>query len=191
MLKDFSHQICIVLERSGYLIDLEPRIPGVSALAYIWSRAPKGMGFARVDDYILIVDGEYPPYLTEGGFREAYGAFSAFANQTYRVPHSLRMRIPNLAIVALSKKSFTPEILRFTRFTSLNPWYGGETGQVILVELENETEITLSLKSASRYPVPGALPLGHAQELIRAACQSVWKAERAAPASTPTSTTSR
>jgi hypothetical protein len=178
MLLDFVRQICSELERSGYLVEMDPRIPGVSALAYVHSARPQRQGFAKVDDYFLLADGEYPPYLDEAGYREAYRSFSAFANRSYRVPHGLRLRIPNLAIVALSKDAFRPEVLRFARSTSLNPWYGGETGQVMLVELANKAVTALSLKSSGRYPPPGALPLGHAQAVIQSACKAAWRAER-------------
>jgi hypothetical protein len=185
MFLEFTRQICSELERSGYLVEMDPRFPGVSALMYVYSARPERQGFAKVDDYFLIVDGEFPPFVSEEGYREAYRSFSTFANRSYRVPHGLRMRIPNLAIVALSKDAFRPEIQRFARFTSLNPWYGGETGQVILVELANKTVITLSLKSSGRYPTPGAFPLGHAQAVIQNACQFAWRAELDALSSIP------
>jgi hypothetical protein len=185
MLLDFARQICSELERSGYLVEMDPHISGVSALAYVHSVRPKRQAFANVDDYFLIVDGEYPPYLGEAGSREAYRSFSAFVNRSYRVPHGLRMRIPNMALVALSTEAFQPEILRFARFTSLNPWYGGETGQVILVELANKAVVTLTLKSSGRYPTPGALPLGHAQAAITSACGAAWRVMNEAPSTIP------
>jgi hypothetical protein len=185
MLLDFARQICSELERSGYLIEMNPQIPGVSALAYVHSDRPQRQAFANVDEYFLIVDGEYPPHLGEAGYREAYRSFSSFANHSYRVPHGLRLRIPSLAIVALSTEAFQAEILRFARFTSFNPWYGGETGQVILVELSNRAVVTLTLKSSGRYPTPGALPLGHAQTAITTACQAAWRVEHEALATIP------
>jgi hypothetical protein len=174
---DFARQICSELEGSGYLVEMDPQVPSVSALAYVHSARPQRQGFAKVDDYFLIVDGEYPPYLDEAGYRKAYRSFSEFANRSYRVPHSLRMRIPNIAIVALSTEPFQQEIFRFAGNTSLNPWYGGETGQVILVEIAKKAVVALSLESSGRYPVPGALPLGHAQTVILSACQAAWRVQ--------------
>ncbi len=191
MLLDFTREICSELERCGYLVEMDPRMPSVSALAYVHSVRPQRQAFANVDDYFLIVDGEYPPYLSEAGYREAYRSFSAAVNRSYRVPHGLRMRIPNLAIVALSTEAFQPEILRFARFTRLSPWYGGETGQVILVELANKTVITLTLKSSGRYPTPGALPLGHAQATITTACRAAWQVEHETPSTISSVNSSR
>jgi hypothetical protein len=163
-------RISLELQKEGYLVDLHPRIPGVQALLYSCSPNRMRLGAAKVEDHFLFVDWEDAMFARLDHLKEAYRRFSRHVNQGFRTPHVLRVQIPNLAIVAVSQEEFPEEAIQLARTTSLNPWYGGEVGQVILVELEKKQVISLESLGTGRYPRPGAYALGHAANLI----QVVW-----------------
>jgi hypothetical protein len=105
---------------------------------------------------------------------EIYRRFSRFVNQGFRTPHVLRLQIPNIAVVAVSLAEFPEDAVRFVRTTTLNPWYGGEVGQMILVELRNRRVISLDSLYLGRSPRSGAFALGHGLEIIRAITQQIF-----------------
>jgi hypothetical protein len=136
----------------------------------LYARSPGRfrLGFAKVEDHFLFIDWARAAYSRLDLLLSHYQLFSAFANQGFRVPHALRMQIPNLALVAISETGFAPEAVSFARGTYLNPWYGGETGQVVLIDLQQH-QIIHHRKPTSR--TPGAFPLAHAVEVLQTACQ--------------------
>ena len=54
------------------------------------------------------------------------------------MPHALRLLIPNLAIIAISQTEFPDEVIRYAGTTYLDPWYGGEAGQIMLINLHKK-----------------------------------------------------
>jgi hypothetical protein len=156
------------LQEAGYLTESSPNIPGVQGLLYAHLPGPSRIGFAKVEDHFLLIDWGNAVFSHLDLLLKTYQNFSKFVNRNFHVPHALRLCIPNLAVVAISQVEFPAEIIHFARTTYFNPWYGGETGQLILVDLEKKA-VFCHTSSGNRQP--GALPLGHAVEIIQTACQ--------------------
>jgi hypothetical protein len=175
MLDGYIARISAELQQAGYLTDLHPRIPGVQALLYAHSPQRMRLGFARVDDHFLFMDWDNAVFGRLDQLFEIYRRFSAYANRDFRTPHALRLQIPNLAIVAVSQAEFSKEAIHFARTSSLNPWYGGEVGQVILVDIGKKQVTSLVSLGHGRFPRPGAFALGHAAEQIRLASERVFQ----------------
>jgi hypothetical protein len=175
MLDEFIAKVSTELQQEGYLVELSPRIPGVQAWLYARSPHRVRLGVARVEDHFLFVDWDNSVFGRLDQLIEVYRRFSSFVNRGFRTPHVLRMQIPNLAVVAVSQKEFPDDAVRFARTTSLTPWYGGEVGQVILVEIENMQMISLDSLNTGRSPRFGAFALGHAAEIIWAVSLRVFK----------------
>jgi hypothetical protein len=168
------------LQKEGYLVDLHPRIPGVQALLYSCSLNRMRLGAAKVEDHFLFVDWDNAMFARLDHLQEAYRRFSRHVNRGFRTPHVLRVQIPNLTILAVSQAEFPEEAIRYARTTSLNPWYGGEVGQIVLVEIEKKQVISLESLGTGRYPRPGAFALGHAADLIRMVCGRVLSVDHEA-----------
>jgi hypothetical protein len=151
------------LQKSGYLIQSDPKISGVQGLLYAHSPSPARLGFAKVEDHFLFIDWEYAAFSRMNLLLETYKRFSKFVNQGFLVPHALRIRIPNLAVVAVSCTAFPTDIIHFVQNTYLNPWYGGETGQLMLIDLKNKE--VFSHKSP-RFREQGSIPLSHSVDII-------------------------
>lgn len=168
MLLEWIEKTSQNLHGAGYIVDVRPSIPGVPALLYAHSAGRFRLGFAKVEDHFLFVDWDGAAFSRLDLLLSHYQLFSAFSNQGFRVPHALRLQIPNLALVAISEAGFAQDAVNFARGTYLNPWYGGETGQVVLVDLHQGQMI--HHRSPGRR-TPGAYPLVHAVDVLRAACQ--------------------
>lgn len=169
-MENFISLVSSELQQAGCVLESYSPPYGVHALLYTRSARRVQLGFAKVEDHFLFVDWDRSDIRNIPALKTLYAHFSAFANQRFKTPHALRLQIPNLALVAVSRAEFAPEIITFAQSTSLEPWYGGEAGQLILVELERQQVISLASLSSGRHPRPGALPLGHAAQVIRAAC---------------------
>lgn len=151
------------LQEMGYLIQDDPKIPGVQGLLYACSPSPFPIGFAKVEDHFLFIDWEDAAFGRREVLLETYKRFSKFVNQGFKVPHSMRMRIPNLVVAAVSRAEFPMDLIHFVETTYFNPWYGGETGQLILLELKNKTIFS---HHSPRFRQQGSLPLSHSVEII-------------------------
>jgi len=169
-METFISAIASYLQQAGCVLDSYSAPYGVHALLYARSARRVQLGFAKVEDHLLFVDLDRSGIRNIPALKALYAHFSAFANLGFKTPHALRTQIPHLALVAVSRAEFAPEIITFAQSTSLEPWYGGEAGQLILVELKRQQVISLASLSSGRHPRPGALPLGHAAQVIRAAC---------------------
>lgn len=163
MLHESIEKISSNFQQMGYLIQNDPHIPGVQGLLYARSPSPSRQGFAKVEDHFLFIDWENSVFSRLDLLLETHKKFSKFVNQGFRVPHALRMRIPNLAVVAVSLYEFPPDVIQFVRTTYLNPWYGGETGQLMLIDL---TQKKVFCHYLPRFRQQGSLPLSHAVEII-------------------------
>jgi hypothetical protein len=173
-LHTFMLQAARVYQQKGYLVYQPFKIPGLKAYLYVRSTRPIFMGFTRVDDHFLFVDADKSMANSLVLLKEIYRCFSAHINQAYKVPHALRLYIPNLALVALTQTEFPEDMLSFARFSTFNPWYGGEAGQLILLNIVKKEVISLLSHSTGRYPVPGAFPLQHASNDIRQVSSQIF-----------------
>ena len=163
MLTVFIDQISSNLLRLGYITQIEPGIPGIQGLLYAHSPSPFRLGVAKVTDHFLYIDWENASFSRKDMLLEFFKQFSKYVNQGYRVPHALRINIPNLVMIAISENEFTPEIIQFVATTYLTPWYGGETGQLILIELRRKN---IYCHKPPKFKEPGSLPLSHGAEII-------------------------
>ncbi len=174
MLDEYIAKTSKELQQEGYLNEISPRIPGVQALLYAHSPRRVRLGAAKVEDHFLFVDWDNAAFGRLDQLIEIYQRFSRFVNQGFRTPHVLRLQIPNLAVVAVSGTEFPDEAVQFARKTSLNPWYGGEVGQIILIAIEAKQVIALDSSDNGRHPRSGAFALGHAAEMIWAVSQQIF-----------------
>lgn len=147
----------------GYLIQGDPHIPGLQSLLYAHTPLPSRLGFAKVEDHFLFVDWENAVFSRLDLLLESYKEFSRFVNQGFHVPHALRMHIPNLVVVAVSSYEFPTDVIHFVRNNYLNPWYGGETGQLMLIDL---TKKKVFCHISPRFRQQGSLPLCRTVEII-------------------------
>jgi hypothetical protein len=164
---EFIDKISAKLQQTGYVIELDPIMAGVQGLLYACSPAPFQLGFARVEDHFLFLDWENAVFGRLDLLIDVYKNFSKSVNQYFKVPHGLRLRIPNLAVIALSSNEFPEEIIQYTRRNYQNPWYGGECGQIILADTGK--------KKIFHHPRPGVhqsggIPLGHTLDVLLDIC---------------------
>ena len=174
MLDEFINNLSLELQKIGYKVDLSPQIQGVHGLLYSWSPKRFRLGIAKVEDHFLFVDWDAMVIDRLDQLKEIYRHLSRHVNKGFQTPHALRIQIPNLAVIAISQVEFPQEVRAFARTTSLNPWYGGEVGQIILVEVGKKQVTSLRYLWSGRYPRPGAFALGHASSLIRQFCDRAF-----------------
>jgi hypothetical protein len=172
MLTQFISQMCVEWARLGYCVGDPGCVPGVQALLYIFSPQRKRMGFANVEEHFLFVDWENAAFGRIEYLKDFYTNFSKMVNRRFPVAHALRLQIPSLVITAISPDPFPAEAAQFVRCSNLTPWYGGETAQIILVSIRKRQVISQVTSSLRLHPIPGAIPLGHAVNIIRATCQA-------------------
>jgi len=156
------------LQQKGYIIECDPFMPGVQGLLYAHSPVAFHLGFAKVEDHFLFLDWENAIFSRQDLLVSANQSFSKFFNQKFTIPHSLRLRIPNLAVITISQTEFPEETIRFAQTTFFIPWYGGETGQIMLINLEKKTIYYLEL---IRFRQTGSLPLSHTLDVLLHPCQ--------------------
>lgn len=167
--------ISVELQQKGYEINFHPAIPGAPGLLYARSMERISLGFAKVEDHFIFVDWDClePDRLAQ--VKTIYQNFNAYVNQGFKVPHAWRLTIPNMVVIAISQSEFPAEAIAYASNTGLDPWYGGEVGQVMLVDVgEKQIFYLASLNTGGRFPRPGALPLGHASRLIREMCERAF-----------------
>ena len=153
------------LKEMGYLCEKQIAITGLHPLLYAHSPATYKLGFAKVQDYFLFIDWQYSALSKIDMLVEIHKKFSKYVNQFFKVPHSLRMTLPNLAIIAVSEQPFTQEAVNYVNYTYMIPWTGGEAGQFMLVDLEKKVLHVHVEPRMSRQT--GSLPLEHSVQLMR------------------------
>lgn len=153
------------LKELGYLCEKEISIAGIRPLLYAHSPVTYKLGFAKVQDYFLFIDWQYSALCRIDMLEEIHKKFSKYVNQFFKIPRSLRMTLPNLAIIALSEQPFTQQAVNFVNYTYKIPWTGGETGQFMLVDLENNLLHVHVQPRMSRQT--GSLPLENAVYLMK------------------------
>jgi len=170
----FINNVAAALQSEGYLVEANPEVPGVQGLLLARSRRRFRMAFANVEDFFLFVDWGNAAYGRLEHLKDMYQHFSGYANKFFRIPHSLRMHIPNLALVAVAEADFPPEVIQYARRTYLNPWYGGETGQIMLIDAIKQQVICHDPPERRQ---TGAYPLDHAAEVIQEVCRRAFHGE--------------
>jgi len=170
MLDDFITKLAVELQQQGYVIGDPASVPGVQALLYAYAPERQQMAFAKVEEHFLFVDWENEAFSRLDRLIHIADQFSTLINQHFPMPHVLRLQIPNLVVAAVSPDPFLPEVARFARGKNLTPWYGGETRQLMLVSVGKRQVISQVTSGPRLAPIPGAIPLGHASSVIRAAC---------------------
>lgn len=164
----FIENLSAQLQKNGYLTEGSPVIPGVQALLYAYSPEPFRLGFAKVEDHFLFIDWENAVFKRLDLLLLTHQNFSKHVNRNFPMPHALRLLIPNLAIIAISQTEFPDEVIRYAGTTYLDPWYGGEAGQIMLINLHKKE---IFCHSSPGYRRSGALPLSHAVEIIKTVCK--------------------
>jgi hypothetical protein len=162
------------LSIAEYMVENKPNIPGARALLYAHSPRPFRLGFAKVLNHFLFVDWENDHFSRLDMLLNTCQAFSQSVNQGFRVPHGLRMTIPNLAVIAVSINEFPKEVVDEARSKFLNPWYGGETGQIILIDL---THKSVFYRYKTRYREAGIMPPLQANEFIHTICKRYFSSQ--------------
>jgi hypothetical protein len=163
----FIRQITSAYQNAGYLIQDSRQIPGVNADLWVKSARKLRLGFARVWDHNLWINWEGQAEASPQTIRRIYQSFSEKINMDFQVPHALRMTIPNLTLVAYASTPFPADIISFAQEELLHPWYGGEVGQLILVNTANHVVTSLKTLSVAGNPKPGAISLGYAADMVR------------------------
>ncbi len=135
MINNFIQRVNRNLQQKGYLTDCRPLIPGVRGLLYAHTVKPERMAFAKVYGHFLFVDWENDLFGRLDVLLETHKKFSAFVNKGFKVPRAWRMTIPNLVTAAVSESEFPKEAVEYAQNRYLNPLIGGETGQLMLIQL--------------------------------------------------------
>jgi hypothetical protein len=164
----FIPKISYTLLRVGYRLDSNFKLPGIRCLLYAWMEEPVRITFAKVKNHFLFLDWEDDLFGRLDLMLKAHQEFSQFVNQSYKVPHALRLTIPNLAVIAVSEHNFPPEVIQHVKADYLNPWYGGETGQLVLVDLGEKAVI---YRTKTRYREAGIAPPIFASSVMDALCK--------------------
>lgn len=156
-------RISLQLQVQGYLIEINPGMAGIRGLLYACSPKPYTLLAARVIDHFLFMDWENQLFGRKDHLIDAYKAFNRNINKKFKVPHVMRMTIPNMAIIALSESGFDEDTILFARNTYLVPWKGGEVGQFFLLDIDKKE---ISYHQAYQRKQYGAAPLIQAQGIL-------------------------
>jgi hypothetical protein len=168
MQTEFIDGLSSSLQQIGYFTVFNPNMPDAQGLLYAHSIKAFRLGFAKAEDHFLFLDWDNAIFGRLDLLIATYKNFSKFVNLKFPVSHSLRIRIPNLAVVAISQIEFPEETIKLASTTYFNPWYGGETGQILLVDLGNK-KIHYHKPPFQRQS--GSLPLFHTIDILLELCQ--------------------
>ncbi len=127
----------VQLAKRGYLVEPGSTFLPVRTLLYAKSPKLTSVGPIKYYDHFLFVDWDNDHFAILDALVDTYKKFSAHINKTYKIPRVWRMTLPNLAVFAISEHGFSPEVVTFVQNTYFKPWQGGETGQIMLIDLQN------------------------------------------------------
>ena len=164
MFDDFLISVKSQLEAKGYALDANPLVPGSRGLLYASSPMITSVGPIKFKNHFLFVDWDNDHFGMLDKLLETQKNFSKFVNQEYKVPHAWRIKIPNLAVIALSDRSFSEEAVNCAVNKYFIPWQGGEVGQIMLLNLQSHEMIHHYKKT---YKQTGSIPLGYAVSEIK------------------------
>jgi hypothetical protein len=166
---DFIQNTKLYFEQSGYIAKSDPVFPGIRGLLYAYSQHSFRLGAAKVQDFFLFVDWDNAMFGRKQNLVDTYQSFRRYVNKNFPVPHLMRMSIPSLGMVAISSNGFPDDVIGFVQSTYFNPWYGGEFGQIFLIDIKKEETF---YHPAPRFRSYGSLPLQHGLEILRNAYQT-------------------
>lgn len=138
MIDELIKPFKVQLAKRGYLVESESAFLPVRILLYAKSPIQTSVGPVKYYDHFLFVDWENDHFAILDALVDTYKKFSAHINKGYKIPRVWRMTLPNLVVIAISEHGFSPEVVSFVQNTYFNPWQGGETGQIILIDLQNQ-----------------------------------------------------
>ncbi len=159
MSDDFLKFMIDELEGLGYSVNENPSLTGCRGLLYARSELIITVGPIKFKNHFLFVDWDNDLYGRLDLLLETQNGFSEFVNLEYKVPHGWRMKVPNLAVIAISAQGFSQEAMDCAVNRYFIPWVGGEVGQIMLLNLENNQSIHHYKKT---YKQTGSIPLGYA-----------------------------
>ncbi len=151
------------LQGKGYLLDTRLVLEGTRGLLYVSSPQPYPLIVSKVIDHFLFLDWDNDLFGRKDHLIDAYRAFNHFVNAKFKVPHLLRMTIPNMAVIALSETGFDAEVMEYAQRTYLVPFKGGEVGQFFLVDLTQKLVTYRQEYVRKQY---GSAPLYQAQGIL-------------------------
>lgn len=161
-IQTFIQRISGPLQLQRYLLEYNPAIAGTKGLLYAYSPHPYPLIITKVVDHFLFMDWEYGLFSRKEYMVEAYKTFNRHVNKKIKVPHLIRMTIPNMALIIVSESGFDEETLEYAR-RYMVPWKGGETGQFFLVDLAKKEVI---YHQAFQRRLYGSAPLYQAQNIL-------------------------
>jgi hypothetical protein len=153
------------LLQRGYVIEQNPALLNVRALLYASSPKLTSVGLIKFFNHYLFLDWQNDLFGRLEVLKETHSNFSKYVNQQFHVAQAWRMTLPNLAVVAISQQSFAPDVTNYVKNTYKNPWYGGETGQFMLINLKTSELIS---HTPPRFKELGSIPLVYAVDEIGA-----------------------
>ena len=159
MYDDFLNFTIEELEGLGYSVNKNPSLTGCRGLLYARSELITTVGPIKFKNHFLFVDWDNDLFGRLDMLLETQKRFSKFVNLEYKVPHGWRLKLPNLAVIAISAQGFSQEAMDCAENRYFIPWAGGEVGQIMLLDLENNQFIHHYKKT---YKQTGSIPLGYA-----------------------------
>ncbi len=151
------------LQGKGYLLDTRLVLEGIRGLLYASSPKPYPLIVSKVSDHFLFLDWDNDLFGRKDHLVDAYQKFNRFVNAKFKVPHVLRMTIPNMAVIALSEAGFDADTLEYAQRTYQVPFKGGEVGQFFLVHLTQKVVTYHQGYVRKQY---GSAPLYQAQGVL-------------------------
>jgi hypothetical protein len=164
MYEDFINSLSTQVRQRGYTVESNPVMLNVRALLYASSPQLTSVGPIKFFNHYLFLGWENDLFGRLEQLKEARKNFTDQVNKKYRVPRAWRVKIPNLAVVAVSQQRFTPDVISYVENNWFVPFVGGEAGQIILLDLENHEMFD---HHPPRYKQYGSIPLTFAVKEIR------------------------
>lgn len=165
MIEDFINSLSTQLQQRGYVIEQNPALLNVRALLYASSPKLTSVGPIKFFNHYLFLDWQNDLFGRLEVLKETHRNFSKYVNKQFHVAHAWRMTLPNLAVVSISQNSFPTDVVNYVKNTYKNPWYGGETGQFMLLNPQTHEMIC---HTTPRFKEQGSIPLVYAVDEIGA-----------------------
>jgi hypothetical protein len=159
MNEEFIGSLIDNLQKSGYTITRNPLLPGVRGLLQAVSTKITSVGPIKFINYYLFLDWDNDLFGRLDTLITAQKSFSQAVNKDFKVPNGWRMTLPNIVVAAVSPNDFPQEAVAYVQSKYQIPWQGGEVGQMMLFDLQNQKMYCHYKKT---YKQTGSIPLGYA-----------------------------
>jgi len=133
---NFIGDLVLSLRNKVYSVETDPTIPGLTARAYAVLDKPHTAIFTKFYNHLLVLDWENDLFGQLERLLNAQKVFSGFVNKSYRIPHAWRLTLPNLVLLTVSEYGFNDETRNLVLNKYFVPLLGGESGQIMLADLE-------------------------------------------------------